>query len=124
MMFYDNLSRICSEKNTTVTETLKNLGYSSSKGTAWKKGSIPKGRILQEVADYLCVPVYYLFMTERDIAEAQNKSNLNLTDDDLELLAEYKKLSFEGKNAVRMLIQAENEKSKSQRLAGGNTNAV
>jgi hypothetical protein len=121
-MFYDTLCRLCSERNTTVTETLINLGYSSSKGTAWKKGSIPKSKILQEIANYLCVPVYYLFMSEDELDKIQNTSRpLNLSDDDWEIIREYRKLSFEGKNAVRMLIQTENEKTKSQRLEGRKT---
>jgi hypothetical protein len=39
----------------------------------------------------------------------------------LEIIREYRTLSFEGKNAVRMLIQTENEKTKSQRLEGRKT---
>ena len=111
-MFYNNLKKICSEKNTTVTEMLLNLGYSSSKGTAWKNGSIPKSKLLHEIADYLCIPIYLLFMGEGNSRDGLYAKRHDITDDDMEMLQQYKMLSFEGKNAVRMVIQSEREKSK------------
>ncbi|MCK9478340.1 MAG: hypothetical protein M0R40_02420 [Firmicutes bacterium] len=122
-MFYTNLKRICFEKGTTVTETLLNLGYSSSKGTAWKNGSIPKSKILKELASHLSVPIYCLFMDETEQKDSIRSVGYNLSDDDIELLEEYKKLSFEGKNAVRMVIQAEREKSKCKSYGIGKTGA-
>lgn len=120
-MFYNNLKRICFERHTTITETLLKLGYSSSKGTAWKNGSIPKSKLLKEIADYLSVPVYLLFMGENERHDERFSGKYDLSDDDLELIGEYKRLSFEGKNAVRMLIQAEKEKSKCKSLGSGKT---
>ncbi|NLB80768.1 MAG: helix-turn-helix transcriptional regulator [Clostridiaceae bacterium] len=122
-MFYNNLKRICTEKNTTITQILLKLGYSSSKGTAWKNGSIPKSKILSEIADYLSIPIYYLFMSENEHPSKFYSNNYNLTDDDLEVLQQYKLLSFEGKNAVRMVIQSERERSKCKSFGVGKTSA-
>ena len=54
-MFYEQLDYICKQKGTTPTGLLKKLGLSTSKVTAWKKGSIPKAQIIQRLADELGV---------------------------------------------------------------------
>lgn len=59
-MFYDTLKRVCSMNNTTVSGLVKELGLSTSKVTAWKNGTIPKGDILAKIADYFKVSVDYL----------------------------------------------------------------
>lgn len=59
-MFYDNLKALCKSNSTTVTAVLKELNISTSKGTAWKSGSVPKGDILTKLADYFNVSTDYL----------------------------------------------------------------
>lgn len=51
-MFYSILNNLCTSKGTTITAVLKSLGISTSKGTAWKNGSVPNGEILSKLADY------------------------------------------------------------------------
>lgn len=63
-MFYDVLISLCNSKNTTVTATLKELNISTSKGTAWKNGSIPNGDIIAKIADYFNVTTDYLLEKE------------------------------------------------------------
>lgn len=61
MNFFDNLEALCKQNNTNITPLLKSLGYSTSKGTAWrKKGSIPSGDILVKIAKHFDVSVDYL----------------------------------------------------------------
>lgn len=59
-MFYDNLNALCKSKGLTVTALLKELNISTSKGTAWKSGSVPKGDILSKLAAYFNVSTDYL----------------------------------------------------------------
>lgn len=59
-MFYDQLTKLCTTRGITVTALLKSLGYSSSKGTAWKNGSRPRAPMLMEIANYFEVPAEYL----------------------------------------------------------------
>ena len=63
-MFYNQLEDLCKKNNLTVTALLKELGLSTSKGTAWKGGSIPKYDTLKLIADYFNVSVSYLFEDE------------------------------------------------------------
>ena len=61
-MFYDQFYILCKKQGTTPTEfTTKILKLSSSKVTAWKKGSIPKYEILQSISEYFGVTIGYLF---------------------------------------------------------------
>lgn len=61
-MLYDNFAHLCEEIGITPTKfTTDILKLSSSKVTAWKRGSIPKIEILQSIADYFGVSVGYLF---------------------------------------------------------------
>ena len=59
-MFYDILLYLCNQHNTTVTAVIKELNMSTSKGTAWKNGTIPNGKILTLLANYFGVSVDYL----------------------------------------------------------------
>lgn len=59
-MFYDVLNNLCASNGTTVTGLLKSLKISTSKGTAWKNGSIPNGEILSKIAAYFNVSTDYL----------------------------------------------------------------
>lgn len=59
-MFYERLESMCSRKGITVSSLVKALGLSTSKVTAWKNGSVPKGEILVKIADYLDVTVDYI----------------------------------------------------------------
>ena len=51
-MFYENLLELCRRQNIAPSVVAKDLGFSSSMPTAWKRGSIPKSDTLQKIADY------------------------------------------------------------------------
>ena len=72
-MFYNQLEKLCKKNDITVTSLLKILNLSTSKGTAWKSGSIPKYDILKSIAEYFEVSVSYLF--EEDDDEKNDFSN-------------------------------------------------
>ena len=59
-MFYTTLTNLCKDNKTSITSVVKDLGLSSSKVTAWKNGSIPKGDVLSKIADYFGVTTDYL----------------------------------------------------------------
>lgn len=90
-MFYDILYNLCSSRGTTITKTLKTLGISTSKGTAWKNGSIPNGEILAKLADYFNVSTDYLLgndtsktkdpATDEEIKFALFKGSEGITDE-------------------------------------------
>lgn len=59
-MFYNKLEYLCKSNGIAVTALLIKLGISTSKGTAWKNGSVPNGELLIKLADYFDVSVDYL----------------------------------------------------------------
>ena len=60
IMFYERLKTICLRNGITVSSLVKALGLSTSKVTAWKNGSVPKGENLVKIADYFDCSVDYL----------------------------------------------------------------
>lgn len=92
-MFYEILQNLCTLKGTTITAVLKELKISTSKGTAWKKGSIPNGTILSKLADYFGVTTDYLMGKEsfEPLIPYQKKE---LMDDIAQLTPEQKEIIF------------------------------
>lgn len=125
-MFYNQLENLCKKNNLTVTALLKELGLSTSKGTAWKSGSIPKYYTLKLIADYFNVSVSYLFEDEPDakvvntIKGNNNKNNnmgynvkpqvKELDGISKEMLDKFGKLEFNDKVKVMSLIAELSEK--------------
>lgn len=77
-MFYKNFEEICKEKRTTPTAVLKDLGLSTSKVTAWKKGSIPKQEVLKLLATKLDTSVD-CFFAEIERVDSSKKITNNVT---------------------------------------------
>lgn len=126
-MFYNQLEDLCKKNNLTVTAFLKKLGLSTSKGTAWKGGSIPKYDTLKLIADYFNVSISYLFEEEPNskvISTIQGDNNgsntvgYNIKQQPLkepdniskEMLDKFGKLEFNDKVKVMSLIAELNEK--------------
>jgi len=60
-MFFTRLKKACNNKEISVSKLLRELKFSSSSVTYWKrKGTIPKGEKLVKIAEYLDVTVDYL----------------------------------------------------------------
>ncbi|MBE6639687.1 MAG: helix-turn-helix transcriptional regulator [Ruminococcaceae bacterium] len=59
-MFWDNLTKLCVENNTTPTAVVIALGISKSSVTYWKSGKLPTAKTLQRIADHFGVTVDYL----------------------------------------------------------------
>ena len=63
-MFYDNIYKVCREKNTNPTTVLKALGFSSGNISKWKQGSVPNLEMVCRIAQYLDVSLDYLVFGE------------------------------------------------------------
>ena len=63
-MFYDRLKALCKNKNTTITNMLKDLDLSTGSTGNWKKGQLPKGEILAKIANYLDSSIDYIVFGE------------------------------------------------------------
>ena len=72
-MFYDQLIRICKERNVKPTPLIKSLGLSSGNLKRWQEGATVNSDILMKLADYFDVPVDYFF-------EEYNKGDIEIDD--------------------------------------------
>lgn len=54
-MFYENLLKLCESIKKSPNAIAKELGFSNSAVTYWKRGSIPKSDTVQKLADYFGV---------------------------------------------------------------------
>ena len=63
-MFYKIFEALCAEKNMTPNGVAKILSIPSGSITAYKKGSIPRGKTLRKIAEYFDVSPEYLLEKE------------------------------------------------------------
>lgn len=101
-MFYDNLNELCKSKGTTVTTLLKELNISTSKGTAWKNGSVPKGDILSKLAAYFNVSTDYLLGNTDNPQRAKE----DFAPESLEFLKRFEQLTDKQKKALSDFMDA------------------
>ena len=76
-MFYERLSILCLKKRIAVSSLVKSLGLSTSKVTAWKNGTVPKGETLIKIADYFGVSVDYLLGRKESNSVSAEVTNNN-----------------------------------------------
>ena len=74
MEFYKRLDSLCKATGTSVTALLKSLNISTSKGTAWKNGSIPRADVLQKLATALLTTPAYLLGETDDPSEGKKNN--------------------------------------------------
>ena len=119
-MFFEQLSKLCEEKNTTPTKFVTDvLHLSSSKVTAWKNGSIPKYEILIAIAQYFSVTVGTLFDGKNAINESDRINNdIKVVDSNEKVMLDlFRKLSEKEQDRIIgrlevMVEQSDNVKRK------------
>jgi len=60
-VFYDQLIKICNERNVKPTPLVKSLGLSAGNLRRWQEGATVNSDILMKLSDYFGVPVDYFF---------------------------------------------------------------
>lgn len=66
-MFYKIFTNLCNEKGISPTATLQKLNISTSKLTAWKKGSTPSAQVLILLSEFFEVSIDYLLKGDKVI---------------------------------------------------------
>ena len=88
MAFRENINRICKEKNTTLTQVIKEIGFSVSKTTAINRGQLPNEETLMAMAKALDCSVMDFFIDEGEQAPVTPNSA-----DELDILTVFRALS-------------------------------
>lgn len=100
-MFYDIFTKSCAEKGMSPTATLQKMNISTSKLTAWKKGSVPNGTILILISEFFGVTVDYLLT-----GKEPTPSSFAFNNEEQELLNIFKELSEKDKGRILGYAQA------------------
>ena len=100
-MFWEKFIKLCSEKNTTPTKVVGELGLGRGSVTNWKNGRMPHGVTLNKIATYFGVSVEYLKGEEPQKEKASPASS--------ETLKEYVIFHRDGKN-VKVKFTPEQQK--------------
>ena len=100
MSFIDNLYKICNEKGTSPTRVCIEIGVSTNKVSAWKKGSMPKADLLLKIAQHLEVHVMDFF-DDSDFLIGDlpvPKVEFALDEDETEIIKLFRRLSRKDKH--------------------------
>lgn len=110
MTFEENLKRICKDRGTTPTAIMKKKkwGLSTSKVSAWYKGSLPKQEVLIRLAEELNCSVMDFFADEEDLIEKEIVPN---NEDEKDILRIYRSLPRRAKHEfMAMVYEYENRR--------------
>lgn len=118
MTFEENLKRICKDRETTPTAIMKKWGLSTSKVSAWYKGSLPKQEVLIRLANELNCSVKDFFVDEEDLVE---KEIVPDNEDEKDILRIYRSLPRRAKHEFMAMVYNFGDRKEYE---GDNTNAV
>lgn len=114
MDFATNFRRICQEKGTSPTAVCLSLGLSSSKVNLWNNGSLPKQKVMVELAKALDCSVMDFFADDVHTVDA------TLDDDEKDVIRLFRMLSRQQKH--EFMSKAYSFEQQLTQSGGGNEN--
>lgn len=111
MDFATNFRRICTERGTSPTRVVLELGLSSNKVNRWNNGSLPKPDILVKLAEKLECSVMDFFADEEDLVNTPTIQTVEfaLDEDEKDIIRLFRTLSRKQKHAFMMQAYAYEE---------------
>ena len=77
-MFWNRFYDLCIANKTTPNAVCKAINLSNATATYWKNGTMPKGDVLSDIADYFNCSVDYLLGRTDNINVNQSNNNGNI----------------------------------------------
>lgn len=97
-MFYDNLLKLCAQRNESPSGVAKKIGLSNAAASGWKSGKKPSRLTLEKLSIYFKVPVEEL--------EKEKPADLGgLSEDEIEYIKWFRSAPENAKEAVRLIIK-------------------
>ena len=90
-MFWQNFTRLCANAGKFPSRVATDLGLSNSAAASWKKGAVPRERVLLQIADYFGVTVEDLL---------KDSDSEKLSADEQSLVTLYRGFNREGRGRV------------------------
>ncbi|MCR5165610.1 MAG: helix-turn-helix domain-containing protein [Oscillospiraceae bacterium] len=78
-MFWDKFESLCKENNVKPNTIAKDIGVTSGTITAWKKGTIPNGEALHNIAEYFGTTIDFLFSDDEIYIKPSGKKSAFMT---------------------------------------------
>lgn len=105
-MFYDRYIEACDKIGIAPSRVLRELNISTSKLDFWKNGGTPKDDVVERIADFLEVDEsdFYDYPETRSWDAVKQTKSKSLTDDEQELLDEYRKRTRAEQLKVKLYI--------------------
>ena len=100
-MFYDNLKSLCDSKGLKITTVVTECGGALGSISKWRNGANPNSDIVIKLSLRLGVTTDYLLLGKSTI----NNTNVALTNDEQELLANYRNLTDTDKNEASKSVK-------------------
>ena len=104
-MFWENFEAQCTKIEKTPSTVAKELGFSNSLITCWKKGSAPLVKNRKKIADYFGITVEELMGTKKEPA-----GEGELTEDMKEILEYAQKMGPDERKAFITLLKSNSKK--------------
>ena len=104
-MFWENFEAQCTKIEKTPSTVAKELGFSNSLITCWKKGSAPLVKNRKKIADYFGITVEELMGTRKEPA-----GEGELTEDMKEILEYAQKMGPDERKAFITLLKSNAKK--------------
>lgn len=104
-MFWENFEAQCTKIEKTPSTVAKELGFSNSLITCWKKGSAPLVKNRKKIADYFGITVEELMGTKKEPA-----GEGELTEDMKEILEYAQKMGPDERKAFITLLKSNAKK--------------
>lgn len=98
-MFWEILSKLCAENNTSPTSVITELQLSRGSVTSWKNGKVPHHSTLIKIADYFGVTVDYLLTGQKETPTAEGDERKT------ELMKLFSMLDDAGQDALIAIAQ-------------------
>lgn len=110
-MYYQNFEQLCKQNNVTPNKVSKETGISTATLTSWKQGKYtPKTDKLKIIAEFFNVSLEYLMQNEEvewNPSEQTVDYSLSLTEEEQQLLIEYRNADSVKKEMIRRLLAYE-----------------
>lgn len=102
-MFYDNLLKLCAQRNESPSGVAKKIGLSNAAASGWKSGKKPSRLTLEKLSIYFKVPV-----EELEKEKPADQVADGLTEEEVEYIKWFRTQATEKeKTLVRIIVKGE-----------------
>jgi transcriptional regulator with XRE-family HTH domain len=108
-MFIEKLEKILEERKISMNKLAKEINYSQSATSQWKKGRLPQIDILKKICEYLNISADYLL-------DLNNETPPPMTDQEKQLLEYFRQCDDGTQKSILLLARSGAEEAETKKL--------